>query len=122
MDDGFGVDKCKATSAPPLPVGWTPSVCMSSVTVTIPYIPVVSVTRNRMGAPAQRSLCANIVSQALGGMWVRGLTRRRGQGAGQGGSQLGRPTYFVFRHMKHTITVTVVINLIFESLFMGHLG
>ena len=75
-----------------------------------------------MGAPAQRSLCANIVSQALGGMWVRGLTRRRGQGAGQGGSQLGRPTYFVFRHMKHTITVTVVINLIFESLFMGHLG
>lgn len=79
-----------------------------------------------MGAPAQRPLCADTVSQALGGMWVRGLTRRRGQEAGQeagqGGSQLGRPVYFVFRHMKHTITVTVVINLLFESLFMGHLG
>lgn len=75
-----------------------------------------------MGAPAQSPLCADTLPQDLEDPWVRELTRQTGQRTGQGGSQLGRPIYFVFRHIKHTITVTVVINLIFESLFMGHLG
>lgn len=45
-------------------------------------------------------------------MWVRQLTRQRGQETIQGGSQLAQPIYFIFRHIKHTITVTIVINLI----------
>lgn len=39
-----------------------------------------------------------------------------------GSSSLGQSIDFVFRHTKYPITVTVVTNLIFESLFMGHLG
>ena len=119
LDDGFRVDKCKTGFSFP---GDGPSGCPSFTEVTLLYIPVISRIGSRPGPPVWRPLCADTPSWDLEGKRVRELAGQKGQGTGQGGSQPGRHIYFVFRHIEHTITVTIVINLIFESLFMGHLG
>lgn len=72
----------------------------------------VAIMRSRMGTPAWRPPMCPLPSPDGKDMWVRQLTRQRGQGTRQGGSQLAQPIYFIFRHIKHTITMTVVINLI----------
>lgn len=100
---------------------WSPSSCISPIMVIIPALQSSHCWGGKRGTTRRPLSPADTLTQDSASSWVRDLTRRPGQRSGQGGSQPGGSIYFVFRRIKHTITVTVVIKPCIWESFYGSL-